>query len=116
MLFSAYLFIVAVEEVFLIIKRTSNIENLEIFQKKFTYIAYADGTTFFKENTESVINQLEIFTHFSNFFGLKPNKSKLKIAGMGVLTGVNVALCGMRYVNPREDTIKIFGIHYSCDK
>ena len=41
---------------------------------------------------------------------------KCEIAGIGVLKGVKVALCGMRCVNLFEDTIKIFGIHYSYNK
>ena len=104
------------EVVFQIIKETSNIERFEIFQKKFIYTAYADDTTFFLKNTESVINLLEIFKHFPQCFGLKPNKSKCEIAGIGVLKRVNVALCGMRCVNLHEDTIKILGIHYSYNK
>ena len=113
---SAYLFIIVLEVVFRIIKETSNIKGFEIFQKKFIYTAYADDTTFFLKNTESVINLLEIFKHFSQFSGLKPNKSKCEIAGIGVLKGMKVALCGMRCVNLYEDTIKILGIHYSYNK
>ena len=104
------------EVVFRIIIETSNIEGLEIYQKKFIYIAYADDTNFFLKNTESVINLSEIFKHFSQFSGLEPNKSKCEIAGIGVLKGVKVALCGMRCVNLYEDTIKILGIHYSYNK
>ena len=113
---SAYLFIIVLEVVFRIIKKTSNIEGFEIFQRKFIFTAYADDTTFFLKNTESVKNLLEIFKHFSQFSGLKPNKSKCEIAGIGVLKGVKVALCGMRCVNLHEDTIKILGIHYSYNK
>ena len=113
---SAYLFIIVLEVVFRIIKETSNIKGFEIFQKKFIYTAYADDTTFFLKNTESVINLLEIFKHFSQFSGLKPNKSKCEIAGIGVLKGMKVALCGVRCVNLYEDTIKILGIHYSYNK
>ena len=29
--------------------------------------------------------------------GLKPNKSKCEIAGIGILKGVEFALCGMKY-------------------
>ena len=105
-----------VEVVFRIIKETSNIKGFETFQKKFICTAYADDTTFFLKNTESVINLLEIFKHFSQFSGLKPNKSKCEIAGIGVLKGVKVALCGMRCVNLYEDTIKILGIHFSYNK
>ena len=83
------------EVVFRIIKETSN-KGFGIFQKKFVYTAYADDTTFFLKNTESVINLLEIFKHFSQFSSLKPNKSKCKIAGIGILKGVKVALCSER--------------------
>ena len=113
---SDYLFIIVLEVVFRIIKETSNIEGFEIFQKKVIYTAYADDTTFFLKNTESVLNLLEIFKHFSQFSSLKPNKSKSEIAGIGVLKGVKVTLFGMRCVNLHEDTIKILEIHYSYNK
>ena len=113
---SAYLFIIVLEVVFRIIKETSNIEGFEIFHKKFIYTAYVDDTTFFLKNTESVMNLFEIFKHFSRFSGLKTNKSRCEIAGIGVLKGVKVALCGMRCVNLHEDIIKILGIHYSYNK
>ena len=86
------------------------------FSRKFIFTALADDTTFFLKNTESVKNLLEIFKHFSQFSGLKPNKSKCEIAGIGVLKGVKVALCGVRWVNLHEDTIKILGIHYLYNK
>ena len=70
---SAYLFVIVLEVVFRIIKVTSNIEGFEIFQKKFIYTVYADDTTFFIKNTESVINIVEIFKHFSQFSGVRPN-------------------------------------------
>ena len=73
---STYLFIIMLEVAFRIVKETSNIKGFQILQKKFIYTAYADDTTFFLKNTESVINLLEIFQHFSQFSGLKPNKSK----------------------------------------
>ena len=104
------------EVVFQIIKETSNAEVFEIFQKKFIYMACADDTTFFVKITESVINVLKIFKHFSHFSGLKLNKSECEIAGVGVLKGVKVALCGMRCVNLHEDTIKILWIHYSYNR
>ena len=59
---------------------------------------------------------LEAFHAFSFFSGLKPNKSKYEIAGIGPLKGVNVALCGMECVNLEKNTIKILGIHYSYNQ
>ena len=74
-----------------------------------------DDTTFFLKNTESVINLLGIFKHFSHFSSLKPNKWICEIPGIGVLKGLEVTLCGMRCVNLQED-IKLLRIHYSYNK
>ena len=95
------------EVVFRIIKETSNIEDFEIFQGKFIFTAYADDTTFFLKNTESAKHLLEIFKHFSQFSGLKSNKSKCEIVGIGVLEGVKVALCGMRFVIHTINNLKM---------
>ena len=53
---------------------------------------------------------------FSNFLELKPNKTKYEIAGIGVLNGVQEALCGMKCVNLNNETVKILGIHFSYNK
>ena len=42
------------------------------------------------------------FNTFSDFSGVKPNKCE--IAGIGVLNGVQVALCGMKYVNLNDES------------
>ena len=89
------------EIVFRIIKETSNIEGFEIFRKKFIFTAYADDTAFFLKNTESVKNLLEIFKHFSQFSGLKPNKSKCEIAGIGLLKGVKSGTFWHEMCKPR---------------
>ena len=44
---SAYLLIIVLGAVFKIIKKTSNIEGFDIFQKNITYTAYAYDATFF---------------------------------------------------------------------
>ena len=59
------------------------------------------------------MNELNIF---SNISGLKPNKTKCEIAGIGVLNGVQVALCGMKCVNLNNETVKILGVHFSIIK
>ena len=52
--------------------------------------------------------------HFSIFFGLKPNKSKSEIVGIGIVKGVQTALSSMECVHLKSNTIKILGIHFSC--
>ena len=53
---------------------------------------------------------MNIFNTFSKFSGLKPNKSKCKMAGIGALKGVQVALCGMTYIDLVSNIIKILEI------
>ena len=53
---------------------------------------------------------------FSNFSGLKPNKTKREIVGIGVQNRDQVALCCMKYVNFNNEAMKIPGVHFSCYK
>ena len=43
---------------------------------------------------------------FSNFSGLKPNKTKFEIVGIAVLNAGQVALCNMKCVNLNSETVK----------
>ena len=113
---SAYLFILVLEIVFLFTKESKKINGLNIFDKTFLYTAYADESTFFLKDTKSVIELMNIFDTLSKFSGLKPNKSKCEIAGIGVLKGVQVALCGMRCIDLVSNIVKILGIYYSYNE
>ena len=53
---------------------------------------------------------------FTNFWGLKPNKRKCKIAGIGVLNGVQMAFCGMKCIDLNNKTVKILDVHFSYNK
>ena len=68
--------------------KNGDVQGLTIFNNQFLYTAYADVTTFFLSNENSVTGVAQIFEHFLIFSGLKQNKSKCKIAGTGVLKGV----------------------------
>ena len=57
-----------------------------------------------------------VFDNFSLFSGLKVNRSKCEIAGIGTKKGVKVALCGMSSINLKYDLIKILGVCYSYNK
>ena len=101
------------------IKTNNNIEVLNIFNHDFLYTAYADDTTFLIKNINSateIIKNICFIYLFSLFFGLKTNKAKCEIAGIGVLKGVKLVLCGMECVHLNDDVIKILGIRYPYDK
>ena len=112
------------EVVFAVIKLNQNIDKLRTFGHDFLYAAYDNDTTFFVKNRTSVIEILKVFnnifkknlTIFLTISGLKPNKPKCEIAGIGALKGVRVALCGMQCINLNEEIGKILGIHFSYNK
>ena len=67
-------------------------KGLKIFNYTFLYTAYAGDTTFFLKDEESFMEIMNVFDIFSLFSGLKPNKSKCKVAGIGALKGAKLAL------------------------
>ena len=73
---SAYLFILVLEIAFILIGNNKNVKGLNIFKNSFLYTAYADDTTFFLEDKESVTEVMNTFDKFSLFSGLKLNRTK----------------------------------------
>ena len=106
-LISTYLFILILEAVICVIKSNKNIKGLNIFNHKFLYAAYADDTTFFLKDKISVFETLNIFCKFSLVSGLSLNTRKCEMASIGTLKRVNVALCGMKYLNRTKETENI---------
>ena len=99
------------EILFIFIKKHPEIKGIEIFEHCFLYTAYADDT-FFLKDAQSIQNLVEIFNTFSLFSGLKPKLTKCKIAGIGALKGVQVAVCGMKCTDLCDETIKILGTYF----
>ena len=106
----------ALEILFLVIKENPRIKGLNIFYHCYLYSAYADDTIFFLKDVNSIkeiVNSIHIFSRFS---GLRPNLSKCEIAGIGILKGVKVAVCGIQCVDLVSDTIEILGTHFSYNE
>ena len=113
---SAYLFILVLEIAFIKIKRNPNIKSLNFCNNDFLYTAYADDTTFYLQNEKSSTEVLNNFNIMSQFSGLKINKSKCEVEGIGVMNGVKVALCGVECVKLLTNSIKILGRYFSYNK
>ena len=71
---------------------------------------------FFLKDQEYLIEVMKVFDIFSSFSGLKPNKSECKFTGIGALKGTKLALCGMKFIGIRLNTVKILGIHFLYNK
>ena len=98
------------------IETNKNAHGLNIFDHEYLYTAYVVDTTFFLEDISSVKVVLKDFQSFSSFSGLRPNFTKCKIAGIGVLKRVNVALCGMKCLDLAIECIKVLGLHISYNR
>ena len=82
----------------------------------FLYTAYANDTTFFLKNLGSIKEFLNTISLFSSFSGLKPNLSKCEVAGIGLLKGVKVTVCGIKCIDLTKDAIKILGVFFRITK
>ena len=78
--------------------------------------AYADDTTFFVSDLNSILEIIKLFDEFSKFSGLKLNRSKCEVCGIGVKKGEVTALCGFKNVDLTTDSVKILGVHFSYNK
>ena len=110
------MFVLALEIFFILIKTSNNIQGIEIFNHEFLYIGYANDTNFFVKDLNSVKAILSSIDQFYTFSGLHPNQSKCEIAGIGVLKDANEALCGLKSVNLKKESITILGEHLSYNK
>ena len=64
---SAYLFVLVLEIVFLLIQENKKIHGLNIFNHTLLYTAYADDTTFFLSNQQSVTEVIKVLNSFRFF-------------------------------------------------
>ena len=92
------MFILLLEIFFIFVKNNPKVKGLKIFGHKSLYTAYIDDTTFSLKDKKSNIKLMNELNTLSNFSGLKPNKTKCEIAGIGVLNGTQIALCAMKCV------------------
>ena len=83
------------------IKSNQNIQPINIFDNDFLYTGCTDDTTFFIKNRDNY----QILSIDS-----------WETAGIGVLKGIEVALCRLKYLNLENKTMEILGCHFSYNK
>ena len=96
---SACLFILVPEIAFNLIQQNKDIHGLLFFDHTFLYTAYADDITFFSKDKELAKKVMNVFDSFSIYSGLKPNKSKCEITGIGILKGVAMELWETEFID-----------------
>ena len=79
----------------------------------FLLSAYADDTTFFLSDLDSVKAVFDTFDEFSKFSGMKINQSKCELAGIGVKNSVLTALTGVKNVFLLNSCIRVLGVNFT---
>ena len=87
---------------------------MEIFEYCYLYKAYADDTTFSLKDENPIVHLSKKL--IPDFSGLEPNTTKCEVAEIVVLKGVQVALCGMKCTDLRNEAIKILGAYFSYNQ
>ena len=110
---AAYLFIITLEIYFIMVRADEQIKKLHLCDYDFLLSAYADDTTFFVQDLDSIKIIFTLFDTFSAYSGFKLNYSKCELCGIGALKDVDTALCKVKNVNLTNNAIKILGVYYS---
>ena len=110
------MFILGWEILFILIKNHPNNKRIDIFEYCYLYTAYADDTTFVLKDETLIVHLSEKLKLFSDFSGLKWNTTKCEVAGIGVLKGVQLVVCDMKYIDLKNESIKIFGVYFSYNQ
>ena len=112
---AAYLFIIVLEIFFIMVRSNNSIKPLRILDFEYLLSAYADDTTFFVSDLDSVNAIFATFDNFSLFSGMKINMTKCELAGIGVKRSVLTALSGVKNVSLMNDSIRGLGVNFTYD-
>ena len=109
---SGLLFVIAIEVLANAIRNESTIKGIKVGEKEIKVSLYADDTTVFVRDLDSITNLLALLNDFKQFSGLEVNTTKTEGMWLGLWKSNTEAPFGFRW--PR-DPIKALGIFFSYD-
>ena len=111
---SGILFVIGVEILSNVIKRSKEIEGIQIDQNKSIKITqYADDTTVFVKNIQSVHRLFDLLRQFENCSGLRINQSKSEILWLGSLRQRKDSILNLKL---SDETVYALGVYFSYDE
>ena len=111
---SGILFVIGVEILSNAIKRSKEIEGIQIDQNKSIKITqYADDTTVFVKNILSVHRLFDLLRQFENCSGLRINQSKSEILWLGSLRQRKDSILNLKL---SDETVYALGVYFSYDE
>jgi len=117
---SPYLFILAIEIMAIMIRENRDIKGFNLDKDTMLKILlFADDTTFFLQNPESLKKVLEDFSKFQLYSSLKINVDKSEVGWIGPRTGLTITKPGekeLKWIDFHVSGVKILGVHFSHNK
>ena len=111
---SCQLFLLAIEILSIAIRKNNKISGLNLPNNVLLKLMqFADDTTVFLKDEESLLELKEVLQRFSIISGLTVNESKTECIGLGLWKDLKKEVYGFKIV-PKP--IKVFGIWFSHDK
>ena len=111
---SGILFVIGVEILSNAIKRSKEIEGIQIDQNKSIKITqYADDTTVFVKNIRSVHRLFDLLRQFENCSGLRIYQSKSEILWLGSLRQRKDSILNLKL---SDETVYALGVYFSYDE
>ena len=107
---SGLLFFLGIELLNLAIQTNSNIKGISVGDEEIKHTLYADDTTLFVKDLESVQELLEMLEKFRRCSGLELNKSKTEAMWLGLWAGRKDKPFGFRWP---EVSVYALGIHFT---
>ena len=113
---SSYIFLLCVEIMGAMFRKNKDIKGINIMDKEYKLLQYADDTAILLDGTEkSLKNSLSLIEQFSKFSGLKPNYSKTSCIKIGSLRRSDLILCNEYNLNWSQEPFIFLGITFSVD-
>ena len=111
---SGILFVIGVEILSNAIKRSKEIEGIQIVPNKSIKITqYADDTTVFVKDIRSVHRLFDLLQQFENCSGLRINQSKSEILWLGSLRQRKDSILKLKL---SDETVYALGVYFSYDE
>ena len=109
---SPYLFILGVEILATKIRHDDNVERIKVFQTEHKISQFADDTTLFLRNLNSVQNSITLVDQFGDISGLSLNVEKTKALWLGPWRFKSSKPFGLKWTT---DPVRALGIFISYD-
>ena len=110
---SSYIFILVIEILSIIVQNNDNIKGINICGKQCKLALFADDSTFFLQDEDSLKTLQLIISDFAQFSSLELNIQKSEVAWIGSARDSGAITSEYKYIDLRNECIKILGINYT---